>query len=475
MEQSTEQSAQNKAKRSEQVRTEEEKAKDIERRRAYQAKYRAALTEEYKAKEREKQRAKAATYRKQRSEQVRTEEEKAKEREKQRASQAKHRAAQSEEAKAKDREKQRAYYAKCKAARTDEEHAKALEWRKVRRTRQSEEKLERDREKQRASYRRRMNNLTEEQYQLELARSRKRTTKSRANRSEEKVQLDREKDREIHKERQAIRLEQQAEKQAEIYPIGMSLDLEMSLEPTPTTTTGSGLSIIVCARYSAKVPDEVYQGAIEGNDIVLRKFIDDFTAASPILATESVVWNGRKAWAPLPWAIADDNEQIQFPDGDFDNQGADTRFCTFLSSRPEFSHVIMLLRGIDGASIDPGSWSFLQQRFPKLQFTLAISCAEIFVRNRAPDGQMYFSRTAPYDQRLYGFFPLSRLVSHLIGMSADPKSDWLISEWKLGVLYRRALEMAYIGGEIDDISNAASQFEKLITRGRNNLPSIQGH
>jgi hypothetical protein len=204
------------------------------------------------------------------------------------------------------------------------------------------------------------------------------------------------------------------------------------------------------------------------------KFFDDFVALVPVLATESIFWNGRKAWAPLPWVSVSDGNQLQVPAGEFDNQDADVRYCTFLDAQPAFAYVILLIRGIDGASCDLGSWTFLQQRYPRLQITLAFSCTELFVRSRVPEGENYFSRTDPYDGRLYGFFCLSRLVSSILRMSHDPKYSWLENEWRLGKQYRDALSMAHQGADDDDISNALVQFATLHTRGRNDLPFITG-
>ncbi|KAE8450064.1 hypothetical protein EG329_007204 [Mollisiaceae sp. DMI_Dod_QoI] len=211
---------------------------------------------------------------------------------------------------------------------------------------------------------------------------------------------------------------------------------------------------------------------VDFHDLSICKFIDDFVTPIEVLATESVFWNGRKAWAPLPWISVDDDDQIDYPDGEFERQSADARYCSFLDTRPDYSKVIILIRGIDGASIDPASWLFLQQRYPKLRITLAFSCTEWFVRFRVPDNENYFSRTDPYDNRLYGFFYLDELVRCILRQAQDAKYRWLMNEWRLGKLYREALSMAYQQGGEDEISNANSQFHGLFTAGRNDLPDI---
>jgi hypothetical protein len=132
----------------------------------------------------------------------------------------------------------------------------------------------------------------------------------------------------------------------------------------------------------------------------------------------------------------------------------------------------MLIRGIDGASIEPGAWCFLQQRFPRLRIILAFSCTEDFVRSREPDDVQYFYRTDPYDERLYGLFPLDQLVSSLTRMSQNLKYLWLENEWRLGKVYRNVLSMAFQADDQDDISQA--QFQSLHTQGRNDLPIVEG-
>ena len=139
-----------------------------------------------------------------------------------------------------------------------------------------------------------------------------------------------EKDRDGRREYQSQYREKQRKDKANqietTYPVLKSIDA------TSTTTTNSGLSITVCGCHSSKQKEETFRKTVEGNDIVLAKFIQDLEADIPILATESVAWNGRKAWAPLSWTAIDDDDQILYPDGDFENQDADARFCTFVNS-----------------------------------------------------------------------------------------------------------------------------------------------
>jgi hypothetical protein len=273
------------------------------------------------------------------------------------------------------------------------------------------------------------------------------------------------------KEREDGERERETENIGAAYMVRDHLILES--ESTTTTTTIDCLSIMVCGRFSNKVDDETFEDAKEGNNIVLRKFIQDFVSPIPVLATESVFWKGRKAWAPLPWiSVDDDDEAVQYPAGEFQNSGTDSLFCNFLNTRPDFSLVVLIIRGIDGASIEPGTWLFLQNRYPKLRIALAFTCTELFVRERVPEGEQYFWRSDPFDGRLYGVFYLDKLVSAILRMSQDSKYRWLLNEFKLGKLYRGVLSMAKEGGDADEIANAHSQFKTLHTSRRNDLPII---
>jgi hypothetical protein len=138
----------------------------------------------------------------------------------------------------------------------------------------------------------------------------------------------------------------------------------------------------------------------------------------------------------------------------------------------------LIIRGIDGASIEPGTWLFLQNRYPKLRIALAFTCTdstELFVRERVPEAEHYFWRSDPFDGRLYGVFYLDKLVSAILRMSQDSKYRWLLNEFKLGKLYMDVLSMAKEGGDADEIANTHSQFKTLHTSRRNDLPIIAGH
>jgi hypothetical protein len=143
------------------------------------------------------------------------------------------------------------------------------------------------------------------------------------------------------------------------------------------------------------------------------------------------------------------------------------KFVKFLETRPRNSKVIIVSRGIDGSSIDPGSWLYLQ-RYP-LDITLTFTVAEIFVQMRA-EGLDYFSRTPVYDQRLYGCFSLSVLTDQIRSVSHDAKSAWLLSEWYLGRQHRIGISIAYQTGDPVAIGIAQAAFRELYTSGRNGVP-----
>jgi hypothetical protein len=110
-----------------------------------------------------------------------------------------------------------------------------------------------------------------------------------------------------------------------------------------------GVSVIVYARFSNARDEDILPQTYEGNDVVLRKFTNDFIAPVPVIGTESVVWNGRKAWVPLPWA-ATSAVDVQAIGDDFNNEESDVHFCEFLKTCPANSTIYILQRGVDGAS-----------------------------------------------------------------------------------------------------------------------------
>jgi hypothetical protein len=130
-----------------------------------------------------------------------------------------------------------------------------------------------------------------------------------------------------------------------------------------------------------------------------------------------------------------------------------------------------LIRGIDGASIDPGSYLYLQ-RFQTFEIILVFSVAEPFVRNRLPPYQTYFTRTPIYDQRLYGFWTLREIANYLRGQTHDPKTAWLIGEWRLGRIYRQDISMTLQTIDPVLIGRAQQQFKLLYTGGRNEVPVV---
>ena len=153
------------------------------------------------------------------------------------------------------------------------------------------------------------------------------------------------------------------------------------------------ISMIVCGRFSAGKNDEDYAQALAGNTVVAEKFFSDFISPTPIFDQGSVFWNGRTAWAPLPWA------QEELP--------TDVVWTDFFKSRPPQTSVVILVRGIDGASIYPGNWTHLSFTYSDLHVVLVFACCQSFVAARAPNNEGKFFRSDPPNGRLYSAVALS--------------------------------------------------------------------
>lgn len=110
------------------------------------------------------------------------------------------------------------------------------------------------------------------------------------------------------------------------------------------------------------------------------------------------------------------------------------------------------------------------QRYATLDITLAFTAAEIFVRNRVPAGENYFSRTEPYDNRLYAFVALKDLGAHISGARDVPMIAWLLNEWDLGTTHRQRFSIAYSSRDPERISIVHKEYKNLFTFNRNELP-----
>lgn len=158
------------------------------------------------------------------------------------------------------------------------------------------------------------------------------------------------------------------EKRGDAYSILLGVpELDMSplvttTSPTTTTTTTTtewtdDVSVIVFCRFSWWKDAAKIQWAKQSNIVVLNKFVADFLPYQNLIGTLSVVWNGREAHTPLPWAAG---PQLQLGP-DYENEQMDNDLVRFLESRPAGSKVVLLNRGIDGSSIDLGSYLYLQR------------------------------------------------------------------------------------------------------------------
>lgn len=248
----------------------------------------------------------------------------------------------------------------------------------------------------------------------------------------------------------------------------LETDAKISAPPNTNAPPANALSIIVCGRYSWTKPEGA-KDLEEGNRIVLDKFIKDFVSPTQVLVmTESCAWNGKNATQPLPWAAAHGHLDPQ--DFHAHAHAANDKWRKFFSGRPDHSYVTIVIRGIDGLSVDPGSWAWLASRYKNLKITLAFTCCERYVRKR--NGGKYFSKTEPYDHRLYAFFPLSELVDHMDGKAVHGRIEWLLEEWTQGSQSREQLSMAFVSGDRAHISAAQTANTKLETNGRNGIPYV---
>jgi hypothetical protein len=240
-----------------------------------------------------------------------------------------------------------------------------------------------------------------------------------------------------------------------------------------TDALDCGLHVMICARKSWRARAGEHIELEHGNQIMLRKFIDDFVSEFTVLTRTSVVWHGRAASDALPWIVNDDDMHLPFLDADLWNENTDRRFANTFSSMPDNSTVLVVVRGIDGASVNVDSWIGLQTRYTKLNIILVFTCAEVYVRFRAPVGHDFFYRTDPYDERLYGFFPLSGLINHVNGTTQLEKYAWLLSEWRAGTVSRQAISIAYQSQDQDRINRVMADYGLQRFRPRNGLPATR--
>jgi hypothetical protein len=130
----------------------------------------------------------------------------------------------------------------------------------------------------------------------------------------------------------------------------------------------------------------------------------------------------------------------------------------------------LIIRGIDGASIDLGTWKQLSSDYAHLSITLAFTVVPNFVQGRLPAAQDYFTRAVPNDNRMYGFLALPVLAAHLVRTRHDPMSAFLKGEWLLGRQYRQELSAAWSSRDAARRNAAMGRFLTLRTTLRNKIP-----
>jgi hypothetical protein len=71
-----------------------------------------------------------------------------------------------------------------------------------------------------------------------------------------------------------------------------------------------------------------------------------------------------------------------------------------------------------------------------------------------------------------GRLEVTQVTDYLRGYTQDPKSAWLVQEWRLGRIYRKAISMAQQLGDPVAISAAKAWFKNLSTGGRHEVPVV---
>jgi hypothetical protein len=162
---------------------------------------------------------------------------------------------------------------------------------------------------------------------------------------------------------------------------------------------------------------------------------------------------------------------LWFPDGDFREVEEDSKFLEFFKTLLQNSELIILNRGIDGSTIDTASWLLSKTKFPSLDVTIVFQCPEAYVREREADAG-FFTRTNPYDHKLYTSVQLDTLVAQINATADDPLAKWICNEWRIGRLGRQSMSMAGQSRNAAHLGKAATQFFTFRTSKRNDRPWV---
>lgn len=241
---------------------------------------------------------------------------------------------------------------------------------------------------------------------------------------------------------------------------------------TQPETDDRSLSIITLGRCSGPWIEGGYDQMLLGNLIVATKFVHDFVHPRHVVAHESVIFHDTKAWWPFP-EVHPARGAIPLRANDDTNKFHDARFIEFFENRPYNSVVIILVRGIDGARIDQGTWARLKFRYPNVEIHLAFALEQTHAQ-RAPANAppTWFSRAIPHDGKLYCFYELNHLSNQIMGSRHDPRYQWLLDEWQAGMVSRNDLSRAHKRNNLADITLATMNHMALGTHHRNDWPRL---
>ena len=117
------------------------------------------------------------------------------------------------------------------------------------------------------------------------------------------------------------------------------------------------------------------------------------------------------------------------------------RYVNFLDSRLDDETVVLLVRGIDGASILPLALGTLPVRWPQLCFRMALMVEDSWVLGRAADLKGCV-RAQQFDGKRFKIFEGRRLLENFLGVANDMNYRHLLLEWDLGSHHREEIGYA---------------------------------
>ncbi|TGO49761.1 hypothetical protein BOTNAR_0418g00050 [Botryotinia narcissicola] len=139
-------------------------------------------------------------------------------------------------------------------------------------------------------------------------------------------------------------------------------------------------SIIVCGRFSG--PDYDYEHGLGRNGIILKKYIGDFlTIRIRNEDQESGFFVNVKAWEPLP------SIHPTYGSGLLDIEDDELMCCRskwiyFWSSRPNGSTATILVRGLDGLSINTETWEKFARKHSHIKINLVFTIRDKFAERQ---------------------------------------------------------------------------------------------